>query len=50
MLDVICAEDTFHQHVINICFHGVPDQILKDFVNYALEVALAFLSPKGITL
>jgi len=40
---------TFH-HVINVHFHCAPDQILKDFVNHALEDGPEYFSPKGITL
>ena len=50
MLEVIRAENTFHQHVINVRFHYSPDQIPEDFVNHALEGGPGVFEPKGITL
>ena len=27
----------FYQHIIDVYFHGAPNQIFKDFVNHSLE-------------
>jgi len=37
MLEVIRAQDTFHQHVINVHFYCAPDHILEDLVNHAFK-------------
>ena len=37
MLEMIRALYTFHQHIVDVYFHGAPDQILEDFVNHSLE-------------
>jgi len=39
--------DTFHEHVINIYFHGVPDEIFKHSVNHSLEGGSDILHSKG---
>jgi len=36
------------QHIIDVHLHGVPDQVLEDFVS--LDGCPAFLISKGVTL
>ena len=47
MLQVIRAEDTFHQHVIHVHFNCSSDLILEDFVNHALEGSPGVFEPEG---
>jgi len=47
MLEVICALYTFHQHIINVHLHGVPDQVLEDFVYHPLEGSPCILESDG---
>ena len=47
MLEVISALYTFHQHIVNVHLHGVPDQVLEDFVNHLLEGCPCVLESEG---
>jgi len=46
MLKVICAQDTLHQHVVNIDFYCASDQILENLVNHALEGSPGIFEPE----
>jgi len=37
MLEVIRAMYTFHQHIIYVQLHGIPDKVLEGLVYHALE-------------
>ena len=47
MLEVICALYTFHQYIISIHLHGVPNQVLEDLVYHPLEGNPCVLESKG---
>ena len=47
MSEIIRVLYTFHQHIIDVYFHGTPDQIFEDFVNYSMEDSPIILEFKG---
>jgi len=47
MLEVIRALYTFHQYIVDVYFHGAPDQVLEDFVNHSLESGPSILESEG---
>ena len=47
MLKVIRALYIFHQHIIDVYFHGAPNQVLEDFVNHSLERGPSILESEG---
>ena len=47
MLKVINVLYTFHQHIIDVHLHGVPDQVLKDLIYHLLEGSLCVLESEG---
>jgi len=47
MLEVIRVLYTFHQHIVDVYFHGASNQVLEDFVNHLLESVPNILESKG---
>ena len=47
MLEVIHALFTFHQYIVNVYFHGAPNQVLEDFVSHSLESGPSILGSEG---
>jgi len=38
---------TLHEHVNNIYFHCVPDQVLEDLIDHPLEDSSGVFQPEG---